>query len=638
MISDVWRKKVAGWVTENRHVLMCTQTGLLLFPVAVTTLAGIVFCAGGKLTAALWWGTVGLTVGWMLWRLRKEKGQALLSIGLFFLFLAGVWGITNSFIFNGGLDQICYHLPGIRLLIEGWNPVTAATPETIAASMAVDPWEMRLWHVLCMPKGTAYFNAAAYFFTGAAFNLLFPIFPFLLVAAFTEVWRLLRDYPALFRIGVLFLLAVILPSFEIIVDAVISLAGIGLISAMVRMLRGETDVALSLAVCTFWMAVTKQLGLLTAAVFWGLFLLLLLVRDRKRCLKAFCCGCCVVLPVLTVCVSPYLTAWVNYHHPLYPVKSADESRFPIYNITADFENANADAKAMGHLGAFIHAYIAPKYVHKYYEWKLDQPAFSPYRAVWVQGHHKARTIKTPLSNRRRWRLLGAFILFFLFAPPRLRWVGVFTAAGLFVFPTSYLGFERYILWIRLLQALAVALPCYWVWKRFRWARLPLKLFAIPAVLYGAYFLALAGAINLTAKMALDTVLASPPRRLYASLYEGALAERFDRGEHLTMANAEKIYGDPAKIALLQSKLLCREDDRLRQAEVCSLPVKAEKQYPYFLTTGLRLDPMLTAPVLNGKVLPTVIPTKLGEQLDLFSFTFNAWKRFLFPAFRDLPVR
>ena len=56
--------------------------------------------------------------------------------------------------------------------------------------------------------------------------------------------------------------------------------------------------------------------------------------------------------LLWICSSPYLTSWAHYGHPLSPAYTVDEERFPVYDITGDFKNRNADAEAMGYLGYF----------------------------------------------------------------------------------------------------------------------------------------------------------------------------------------------------------------------------------------------------------------------------------------------
>ena len=37
---------------------------------------------------------------------------------------------------------------------------------------------------------------------------------------------------------------------------------------------------------------------------------------------------------LVVCANPYLTSWRHYGHPLYPVYSVDEARFPSHDLTS----------------------------------------------------------------------------------------------------------------------------------------------------------------------------------------------------------------------------------------------------------------------------------------------------------------
>ena len=143
-------------------------------------------------------------------------------------------------------------------------------------------------------------------------------------------------------------------------DAAVCFGGVGVLAAMARHLAGERGTTAPLLAMSFWMMTAKQLGLYACFVFWLCFAAILLWRTRGRAF-AWLAGCGVGLTALffVVCASPYLTAWRAYGYPLYPAFTVDEARFPTRDLTQDFHMANADAEAMGRVGAFVNAYLSP---------------------------------------------------------------------------------------------------------------------------------------------------------------------------------------------------------------------------------------------------------------------------------------
>ena len=599
-MSIIAKSKVAiCWVIsfwrQQKSALKLVEGCVLFFPVCVTLLTGMTFLLGGTLGAWQWWFCLGVSSVVLGVMAKRRSISWRVGIFVWWLFLLGVYLFANLFSAKGGIDDWCYHYPAMRLLIEGWNPVYASTPSVLASSMGIDLSELRLYHVLFMSKGVWFFNSAAYFFTFNPYNLTFPLFPFLFFVTSGEIWRLLRGFSIGIRLFAIILLFLWMPTVDLIVDGTICMAGIGLISAMTRCLRGERNVWLAITVFSFWMVVAKQMGVLTCFVFWCMFILLLVWRHRDLLLKAISVGVVIVIAFIVVCATPYITSWVHYRHPFYPMMSSDESLHPILDITSDFKMCNEDLRQMGHVGEFCNAYVSPTLTQSYYKWKLDKSTFAPNRYVWWQGHPSTSLEElhtTPLEDTIRWRIILCFLLFFILSKRDESMPGVFVLLGLFVFPTPYLGYLRYVPWIALIQILALCLVVDWTWRklpRLRWGGIALCSLICAQQLFQMF---IGGAITIENEMRLEHFLESPPKMVYASIYEGEVASRFLKNQHSVAADNEeslRIFGYPVKVGLLNVRLLSREDPRL--AAITIAPAQLEKIDEYLLVggTGIRYN-------------------------------------------------
>lgn len=579
-----WQRKITGPLADTLSgVLRLFENGVTVFPVAVTVAVGITYIFGGTITAWHWWGALLTVLGWLcLGRRREPQVCRFAACGLMLLFLGAIWATTRILIPGTGVDNVAYHLPAMRLLTEGWNPVHAPTPEALRATMGVEPWEMRLWHVLFMSKAVWYFCAAAYSFTGAPLNLFFPLWPMLFLVAAGQLWRLLRHIPSGWRLLGILLLWGAAPGCSMIVDAAVFFGGVGLLCAMSRYLVGERPGWLPMVCLSFWLIVAKQTGLWCGIVFWGCFVVALAWQKRWSELpRTLAAGCVLGGLAIAVCASPYLTSWIHYGHPLYPAYSADEEKYPVYDITRDFRMANDDALAMGHLGSFCNAYISPALTQAYYGWKLNKDTFAPNRYVWWQGNNGNREASSPLSTERRLNLMLPLIAVIAFGGHRLRFFWAAALAGLFIFPTAYLGYPRYTPWIHALMPLAVCCVGAFVWDRlsglWRWT-------AAVAVLLGiGPFLAktiLGTAVSIDQATAMWAFLeACPPKCLRSTIYSGELAKGYLSGKHI--AGSEPIFGVPERVVLADLKLLRRQLPELRNAKVESLPLTEADDYRPF---------------------------------------------------------
>lgn len=568
------------------------ERGILVFPVAVTVLAALAFLLGGCAAAWQWWLPVVGIGGWMMWGCGRSRLGGLLACSFFLVLLMGIWVAAGMLMPVAGIDNIAYHLPATRLLIEGWNPVFAPTPETLATTMGVNPWEMRQWHVLFMSKAVWMFNAVAYTFTRAPFGLLVPLFPFLFLAAAGQVWRLLRGNPWGVRLMGIVFLWIWAPGCSGIVDAAVCLGGVGLLATMARRLIGERGTELPLLCMSFWMMTAKQTGLLACFVFWVCFSVVLLVRERGVVVRFLAkMGGVVTLLFLMVCASPYLTSWAHYGHPLYPAYSVDEDKHPTYDITADFRICNKDARTMGHLGSFINAYLSPTLARAYYNWKLHREDYAPNRYVWRQGHENYNSKSnpnTPLQTKTRLLLLMAFVTVAMLGGRRLRFVWITAGVGLLCVPTAYLGYLRYAPWLAGIKALAVCSVFVWANTRLPRSARPLLWGAVGvmALPFMVKQLLLA-AIMFDQTSAVHACLReSPPKALYACLYSGEIAERYARKEHCTDT---AIFGHPSHVPLVNLRLLCRQAPELIHAKVRPLAVQEEADYPPFPNGEFRME-------------------------------------------------
>lgn len=602
-------------VARLREPVRRAECAVLFFPVAVTVLAAVALLCGGRVAAWQWWAAAAAAFVWLAFWRGAGMHARLAACGAFAVVLAGIWVAAGCVVSEGGgVDNVVYHFPAIRLLIEGWNPVYAPTPETLAASMGVEPWEMRLWHALALPKGVWIFNAAAYRFTGTPFALTFPLWPFLFLAAAGQVVRLLRTMGWGMRLVAVVLLWAWAPAHVGITDAAVCLGGVGLLAAMARALAGERGVALPLVCLSFWMMVSKQVGLLTCFVFWACFSVVLLWRIRWAAVPRLAAlGGGLAVLFLVVCANPYLTSWRHYGHPLYPVYSVDEARFPSHDLTEDFTFCNADAQAMGHVGRLVNAYLSPWLAACYYEWKLGRGEFRPQCYVWRQTNPKGREA-SPLTASARWGLLAAFMAVALFGGRRLRFVWVAAAVGIVAFPTSYLGFSRYVPWLALVKALGVVVTAEWAVRRLpkagRTAVWGVLALAVAAIGGGA---ALYASIQIAQTETMRKVLRAAPPKVLCN-YGGAIPRDLSVRLGYPPINPET-FGDPFRIVLLNLRLLSRQEPALKGAEVRRIRPEEVETLPVGPNGEFRMGPDYVPAEWSGWTRNAANPSRLARYLN-----------------------
>lgn len=107
-----------GFFSGLWPALVVLERMVLAFPLAVVLSATAAFWFGGRCSA--WQFALGLAAAFVVaaaqsrlaWRARLS------GMGLFLLFLAAIW-VVSGCLALGGIDNMGYHIPVTRLLMEG---------------------------------------------------------------------------------------------------------------------------------------------------------------------------------------------------------------------------------------------------------------------------------------------------------------------------------------------------------------------------------------------------------------------------------------------------------------------------------------------------------------------------------------
>lgn len=577
-------RALAQSLSKLRDGLRLGEECITLFPIVVVCVVWLTMLCGGRLTGAHWWGCLG---GMFLWAgLRKQYGPIarLQALGWFVLLLAGIWIFAGFGIGFGDITSVAYQEPGIRLLVAGWNPLYAATPEAVEATMGAPAWTYRPWHLLFVPKSVWVFNAAAYGFTRTPFNPQFPLFGFLLVGCLCEAWRLFRGTSPMVRALLLLAVWCGAPGVDLCVDSAVYFGGITLLSAMFRTLRGDSGTGRSLICGSFWMVCAKQPGMLSCVAFWVIFLpVVWRSLGWKQARNAFYRGVLAAGLSLLACISPYWTSWRHYGHPLYPTLTADTARFPSHDVTLDFKMANEDAEAMGHFGNFCNTYLSPFLAHAYYRWKLGKPDFAPLRETWKQTSGEEPLRSYPLPHRQRWLLLGSLLLLLCGRSREEHFLALAVIGALFLYPSTHMGYLRYQPWFVLVEYLAFSKGVTWLGKK--WPRITQGSVGVFGGLwFTRIFIATGTSMcsNIDQAFALQAYfLQDAPKAIYSCIWREELAQSYGTGKWSPEALA--VFGHPGEVAVLNFWFLRREIEPLAQSRIVIIdPPSVEVRYPSIL--------------------------------------------------------
>lgn len=433
-----------------RASLAGLEAPLLVFPVAVIALVAATYLfPGGRCGAWQWWTAVAGTAAWAFLR-APDRRRGAASAGAFLAALALLWLFSNATVVEGLFDMLRYHIPAVRLLIEGWNPVWGGTSDGIRAATGIDAPSLNMLHVLSMPKGAWYFAAAAWHFAGNPHNLLFPLLPILFAAVALVLADVFRGVlPRPWRILAVALLACAMPDWANPLDAAVALCAVGLLASFWDWLRTGRLVALRIVAFSFLMAVSKPNGLVHAVLAWALAAGFGALCGRFRggaapFLRLLRSGIAVAVLSAVVSASPYVSSWIHFGHPFYPRWTSDEDRFPAIDLFADFLDRNEDAAAMGRAAAWVNAYVSPGLARAACCAVTGREDFFPESLTWAQQRHAPGT---PTSAPVR----GAFcalVLFLLLAGRREgRFAALCLLAATLAMPVEMIGYLRYVPWM-----------------------------------------------------------------------------------------------------------------------------------------------------------------------------------------------
>ena len=538
---------------ELKEVSPILGRQVLVFPVIVVLMASVTFLFGGHCSAWQWWGAV-LAVMALPFGFHRDIRKVVLADGWLALGLGALWVLSGVIMTTGGHDANVYHLPAIRMLIKGWNPIMSPTPESLLQSVGVDPTTLHQFHVISMPKAVWYFSAVAYFFTGQAFDLLLPLYAFVFVAATATVWGFFQSKTRFVRVMAILILFSTGQGFNLLVDAVVGFAGIGLILTMVDCLRNRTWDWWRLLVFSFWMCESKHLGVVSCLVFWTLFAIaLLVVRFPARYMRLAVVASVMFFTTLVVCYSPYITSWKSFGHPLYPAMSTNTEQFSLVDLSEDFHRRNDDARAMGRLGHLINAYVSSKAACLWYGWKLGKNNFAPRVTNWEQCLEHGDESPTPTKTHFKLIFcISCLIVLFLGGGAERLGVGM-VIAGIAAFPTEMIGYLRYVPWLAAVYLLAFDAMAGL--KEIKERRVVCCLFILYFMVFGLAESIVMGAYGIDAMFAAKRMLVQGPSPVIYLPY------------------AEKQHGRGCwRCKLANVQLLCEEVTELQEAECILLPL------------------------------------------------------------------
>ena len=567
---------------------------LLLFPVIVTVLTGLSFLFGGVCGAWQWWScVVGVMVGGLLWGRDRQTG--VIAAILFVLTLGGLWLLAGVALDLEWVDSMAYHSPAMKLLIKGWNPVQAATLEALHADPHPEAWDCWIWHILAMPRGPWIFSAEAFFFTRVPYALCFPLFMLLFTVTVAQVWRLMRPLAWWARVLAVAILWIGAPDgVRQVSDCAVFFGGVGVLSVMGRAMREERIDWTALVVFSFWLLCGKQVALITGLLFWLYFAGGRLIHAhgawRVELVRFVVAGSVLVLLWGCVSVSPYLTMWRHYGHPLYPCYTTDPERFPAYDIVGDFQRKNADAAAMGHLGHFVNAYISQRVAQDYYRFRLGHESFYPRSETWAQGGDNLEESSGPTKFTLRLHFTVLLGLVLCFGKVRERHLSLAILLGMICVPTQMIGYTRYVPWWTFLDIVGLITLTQVQGKRQVYARVGLcsafVLWWLPPLARLPLHLASTIDNSWTFEHVLDN---DPPTTLYA--YHAA--KRFPSVQQ----NPAAVGNPSAKIVRARRtvrnlQLLCALEPRLTgaQIELLTLENADIERFPLFPYEAFRLLP------------------------------------------------
>lgn len=366
--------------------------------------------------------------------------------GIFFICLTFVFLILTAYTFSyTGTDAQNYHFPMQHLIKSGWNPIFDSTIERF--NTVANLGHCSLYHTLFLPKLTALSGA--------------------FIASATGLW-VADAFLGYVLIFVLFLtsfrFANNIYSSKISIFSSLIFAGFITFSTKITsFLAGQIDYTVYAAFIIALMSLClykRTLSIRDCVLFYITLLIAMLSKSTGLIcgMLTLIVGClfllkrpifrwgCVLFFFFTIIIglSPFLTSWIQYGHPLYPAATFATHINPV-DITSDF-TGNTDALSMGYISRIIYAWISKALAIKGCAWYFNNPDFSPIFTVagGVGG----------LGVFFKFLTFGSFVALLFSKKNIVFWLCIFIFLTSNLAPLKYIGYNRYFPQIWVIPALA----------------------------------------------------------------------------------------------------------------------------------------------------------------------------------------
>lgn len=360
-----------------------------------------------------------------------------------FVSVMGVCWVLAAWTFPyGNVDYDVYHAPMQRLLISGWNPVFQSMMEDVSLLTAdgCSVWRTLFFahgcELVCavVAKGTGLFLADSFLSYFSAYALLVSAYRFA-----AGEWQGGTFARVLFALVVAFPFAFFVTFMGMIDYALYATLALALLSICNYERGKRMDDLFAAFVGLSFAAIIKANGVYLSAI--G-FVYLFVRYFRFASVRTG-----VLLSFLFVCVvsaTPYLSAWVQYGSPFYPMHTFDPD-IKVFDVNDDF-SANADGLAMGYFARIVYAWFSTKLAILGSAWWTGRSNFAP--QFYVPGGVAGMKI---LFKIMMWSAVAALICAKKNRISVLCLV-VFLLANLA--PLRYIGYGRYFAIIWLIPPLA----------------------------------------------------------------------------------------------------------------------------------------------------------------------------------------
>lgn len=395
---------------------------------------------------------------------RKGWRQSARSLGA----LIGCFVVGLAFFPTPSTDATAYHYPAIQALSEGWNPIYEGTEEALLAVIDTP----KPAHITLQSKATWYFASACFtalgvFDSGTALGILALVIGGL---AWFRAWRAWfpqapRGLAAAMSLAALCSPWCLFSIADPLIDGAAYHLTLALAATTLLCLQEPSRVRI---LETLWLAVLlasmKLTALLPVAALCGVSLAATLWRNRQAFRLWWGPLVLAGMVFLLLNVSPLVTNAIHHGSPLYPVVTFGDA-VPV-NLTADFDEANADRERMGRSARWAYAFVSKAGVAALFRKMTGQAEFRPtvLAPEGIEGFGPVfRGVFPVLSILLCWLFLRqrkaareerwAFLLY---------WALVLTS---FVVPMKYLGYGRYVFGLYLAPFVGTFLLARWVRPR-----------------------------------------------------------------------------------------------------------------------------------------------------------------------------